>query len=228
MHPAPASLACALAVVLAARVAEAQDTPDAVRAAALFAEGRQLMAAGDYAAACPKLAESQSLEPAADTALDLGICYQNASQAAFKVAHDLARSTEGSGVVAPPAPAALPDASSPATGQTQRTVGLVIGGAGVAGIVVGAIVGIAAKARYDDVTRSCNGNVCPSATGVEELNSAMSMARAATVSLVAGAAALAGGAIVFFTAPRPKTSSAPTLGLGPAVQGAGLAVAGRF
>jgi hypothetical protein len=45
------------------------------RAAALFTEeGRQLMAAGDYAAACPKLAESQSLEPAADTALDLGIC----------------------------------------------------------------------------------------------------------------------------------------------------------
>jgi hypothetical protein len=226
MHRAPASLACALAVVLAAHVAEAQDSPDAARAAALFAEGRQLMAAGDYATACPKLAESQALEPAADTALDLGICYQNASQAAFKVAHDLARSTEGSGGVALPAPAALPDA--PATGQTQRAVGLVIGGAGVAGIVVGVIASLAAKARYDDASNSCNGNVCATASSVEQLNSAASMARVATVSLVAGAAALAGGAIVFFTAPRPKTTSAPTLGLGPAVQGAGLAVAGRF
>ena len=144
------------------------------------------------------------------------------------MAHDLARSTEGSGVVAPPAPAALPDASPPATGQTQRTVGLVIGGAGVAGIVVGAIVGIAAKARYDAATSSCNGNVCPSMIGLDELDSAASMARAATITLVAGAAALAGGAVVFFTAPRPKTTSAPSLGLGPAVQGAGLAVAGRF
>jgi hypothetical protein len=90
------------------------------------------------------------------------------------------------------------------------------------------IVGIAAKAKYDDASSSCNGNVCPTVSGVEQLNSAASMARAATVSLGAGAAALAGGAIVFFTAPKPKSSSAPTLGLGPAVQGAGLAVAGRF
>jgi len=48
----------ALAAVLAASVARADETPDAVRAAALFSEGRQLMAAEDYVAACPKLAES--------------------------------------------------------------------------------------------------------------------------------------------------------------------------
>ena len=74
------------------------------------------MAAGDYAAACPKLAESQSLEPAADTALDLGICYQNASQAAFKLAHDLARSTEDGAAVAPQ-PVAMEEAAPPATGK---------------------------------------------------------------------------------------------------------------
>jgi len=182
------------------------------------------MAAGDYAAACPKLAESQSLEPAADTALDLGICYQNASQAAFKLAHELAHSTEDGAAIAPP-PVAMQEMATPATGQTQRTVGLVIGGVGVVGVVVGAIAGFVAKSKFDDLP--CNGNVCPP-SAVAELESAQSLARAATVSVVAGAAALGGGAIVFFTAPRPKTSPAPTLGLGPAVQGAGLAVAGQF
>ena len=100
-----------------------------------------------------------------------------------------------------------------------------IGGVGVVGVVVGVIAGLAAKSKVDDLP--CNGNVCPS-SAVAEIASAHSLAQAATVSLVAGAAALGGGAIVFFTAPRPKPSPAPTLGLGPAVQGAGLAVVGQF
>jgi hypothetical protein len=75
-------------VLLFVHVANADDKPDA---AALFAEGRRLMAAEDYAAACPKLAESQALDPQPDTALDLALCYQGASRIAFEAARDLAR-----------------------------------------------------------------------------------------------------------------------------------------
>src|ERR1700730_9752251 len=94
MHPFPLSVAGVLTVILVAGAARADDKSDTVRAASLFAEGRRLLAAEDYAAACPKLAESQALDPAPDTAFDLGICYQKASQAAFKAARELARSPE--------------------------------------------------------------------------------------------------------------------------------------
>ena len=85
------SAAGGLTLLLTARVAGADEAPDAVRAAALFTEGRRLMALEYYADACPKLAESQALDPAPDTAFDLGICYEKASQAAFKAAHEMAQ-----------------------------------------------------------------------------------------------------------------------------------------
>ena len=99
---------------------------------------------------------------------------------AFKVAHDLAHSTEDGAAVALPS-VAMQETATPATGQTQRTVGLVIGGVGVVGVVVGAIAGIVAKSKVDDLP--CNGNVCPP-SAVAELESAQSLARASTVSLV--------------------------------------------
>lgn len=71
---------------------------EAARAEALFAEGRKLMAAGNYAAACPKLADSQALDPAPGTALNVAFCYEGAGQlasawAAYKTAQALAENT---------------------------------------------------------------------------------------------------------------------------------------
>jgi hypothetical protein len=53
---------------------------DAARALALVDEGRHLMAAGDYPAACPKFASSQALDPGPGVALSLATCYEKAGK----------------------------------------------------------------------------------------------------------------------------------------------------
>jgi hypothetical protein len=205
------------------------DEGDKDRAASLFAEGRRLMAAEDYAAACPKLAESQALDPAPDTAFDLGVCYQRASQSAFKAAHDLAHLPESSTAAASaPALATAPVPDEPRSGSTQRTVGLVIGGVGVAGLVVGVATAVAAKSQDDSAITTCSGVGACAPPAISKIESARGLADASTISFVAGAAALGTGAILFFTAPTSKPGVGASVGLGPAAEGTGLAVAGRF
>lgn len=232
MRPSLLSAAVALAVVLAAGVASADESPvdnpyksDAVRAAALFADGRRLLAAEDYAAACAKLAESQALDPAADTALDLGICYQKASEAAFRAANALAPPPD-QGTVSAPSLAVAPEAEAPRPGHTQRVVGLAIGGVGVAGLVAGVITGVMARSSYEKVVNPCGATAspCNPSAGPSQFRSARDLAAASSVTLLTGVAALGAGAIVFFTAPKSKT----TVGMGPAAEGAGLSIAGRF
>ena len=83
----PSRLACAATIIAipfalahAAR-AEEKSAP-ALRAQALFEEGRLLMNGENYAAACPKFAESQELDPAPGTILNLAVCHERANKLA--------------------------------------------------------------------------------------------------------------------------------------------------
>jgi hypothetical protein len=74
------SLGRALAAIIVLWPATASAGDPAAEAEALFVEAKRLMAEGDYAAACPKLEQSQRLDPGGGTLIALAHCFENAGR----------------------------------------------------------------------------------------------------------------------------------------------------
>lgn len=86
------TLCAALAFSSLARAEQGAESSPAVQ---LFDEARKLMEDGEYAPACPKLEQSQKLDPQLGTQLHLGHCYEKLGQLAaayrtFQAAAELA------------------------------------------------------------------------------------------------------------------------------------------
>jgi hypothetical protein len=94
-------------------------------------------------------------------------------------------------------------------GSGQRIAGLVILGVGVAGIATGAVVGLQSKSKHDDSNAHCNGNICD-ATGVQLRDDARTSGNISTIAFGAGAAAVVGGLVLFFTAPSSPSGPITT------------------
>lgn len=114
-------------------------------------------------------------------------------------------------------------------GKPQRIAGIAVAGAGVVAAVVGAYAGFHANSTYNDALGACGGNTtCSSESGLSLRGSASSWATVSTVSFVVAGAALAGGAVLYFTAPKGHDAQAPAVGVGPAGLGTGLSLVGKF
>ncbi|HEV3190174.1 MAG TPA: hypothetical protein VGY54_06730 [Polyangiaceae bacterium] len=93
-------------------------------------------------------------------------------------------------------------------GAGRRTLGLVIGGVGVAGIAVGSVFGLLASSSAS----SSKNAGCPNCTQAQytqatsDYNSASDDATISTVAFIVGGAAVGAGAILFFTAPKATTT----------------------
>lgn len=109
------------------------------------------------------------------------------------------------GVLEPPGP-------PPATGSSgRRMAGYVLGGVGVASIVVGSVTGGLVFSKKGTITSNCQGADC-NHTGLDAVNDAKALGLASTVTFLAGGAALVTGAVLVFTAPkaaRAKTGDVP-------------------
>jgi hypothetical protein len=115
-------------------------------------------------------------------------------------------------------------------GSTQRTLGLVIGGVGIVGLGLGAVFGIVASGKLDDAKAACGGYpTCDpqNRTEIDAANdSAKSAALVSTIGFVAGGVALAGGIVLYVTAPKGSGARAS---IGPMIgQASGCVVTASF
>lgn len=305
MSLSPSRLLCAALVTsfaLASTGAQAAGDNKAV-AESLYQAGMKLMADGKDEEACPKLVESQRIDPASGTQLALAKCFdkthktasawalykdiafafkKNGNAAGEKAANDKADELEkklsklqinaagdapglvirrdneevgkavlGTPIAVDPGPHVI-EATAPGyqvwqttvtigkESDTQsvnipaltavpqktsslRTVSYVVGGVGVAGLVVGGIFGGLASSAKSKLTTECPGNVCPAGQPTDDLNGAKSKALISTLGIAVGGAALATGVVLFIvsggkSAPsdeikaEPKTAFVPVFG----------------
>lgn len=75
-------LACATSAGLPSLARADSTLADKAAAQSLFDEGRRLMTEGKFAQACPKLAESEKLDPGVGTQFNLADCYEKLGQTA--------------------------------------------------------------------------------------------------------------------------------------------------
>ncbi len=108
--------------------------------------------------------------------------------------------------------------------STQKTLALVAGGVGLAGVVVGSVFGLKASSSWSDAKEQCASypyDCGPEGKALEE--DARSQATWSTIAFIVGGVGLAGGAALWFTA---DSSSESTVGFG--VAPTSITVKGTF
>ena len=140
----------------------------------------------------------------------------------------------------PPAPVSPPSAPPPpapaaeATGWPRRTVGLVVGAVGVAGLGLGTAAGLAAVSQKNSITTACSGSFssCQAPHGSQDgaLSTARTWAAVSTTGFIAGGAVLVAGAVLIFTARRHASTASAALVLAPLAgpREGGAALVGRW
>lgn len=113
----------------------------------------------------------------------------------------------------PPAatpPTAPPPPTSKAGMSTQKILGLGALGLGGAGLILGGVTGGLALGKHGELADQCSGGVCP-ASAQSTLDGYHLMGTLSTVGFIVGGVGVAGGAVLFFTAPSAKAAKEATL-----------------
>jgi serine/threonine-protein kinase len=127
-------------------------------------------------------------------------------------------------------PGAAPAAAgSGGSGIDRKTIAFAVGGAGVAGLVVGSVFGAVASSKWSAAKSDCGAGCGPAAPAQGEKNTASSDAMIASVAFVLGAALAAGGVALYLTAPS-GSAMGTGLRLAPVARSgeAGVVLAGGF
>lgn len=113
-----------------------------------------------------------------------------------------------------------------------QRAGVAVGALGIAGVVTGVVFGLIAKSDKDRADRTCSAGQCADQAGQDANDAAHRHATIATVATACGAAALAGGAALFWFGHRNRPSSAEPASSAavPVVNssGGGVAIVGRW
>jgi len=112
------------------------------------------------------------------------------------------------------------------SGSTQRTVGYVVGGAGIAALALGSYFGLKAKSQTQDADQHCDGKYCD-ATGLAGHDDAKRSALYSTIGFGVGLTAVAAGAVLVITG-KPSTESAAWVAPYASGQSGGVFAGGRF
>ncbi len=130
--------------------------------------------------------------------------------------------------VLPPSPAAsTPADTQPTTqgdGRTQRIAAVAVVGAGVVGVVLGTVFGLHAKSKLDESNANshCDPSNACDGPGIGLRSDAKSAATVSTIAFAIGGAAIAGGAVLWFTAPRGDHTGQTGVGVAPSLRGVTL------
>ena len=137
----------------------------------------------------------------------------------------------------PPAPASAssppPEATPrPSWWTTQRTLAVVAGGVGVAGLVVGSVFGGLAMSDQSQEKSNCSTSGCPNRGQANaDFTTGGQNATVSTIGFVAGGVLVAAGAVLFFTAhDAPAAPATGRLYLAPSTApgASGLLLGGTF
>jgi hypothetical protein len=107
-----------------------------------------------------------------------------------------------------------PEQASPSAGNTRRTIGLVVGGAGLVAAGLGTYFGVRAISKAHDANNLCAvPGSCGSTEALADNDSAKSSALAADILFGGALVAVGVGAVLYFTAPGATSPPASTAAL---------------
>ena len=138
-------------------------------------------------------------------------------------------------LAAPDAPPTAPPSKTSQTSQTtqtppvataepsstQRTWAVVVGALGLAGVGVGAYFGLRSASKRDDASLHCSGDACDP-SGIALRDDALHAGDASTLAFGIGAAALAGGVVLYLTSRDASPRAPVTLSVSPRAASLGV------